>query len=95
MSNFLQHSHKMVEHQMRTLEGFSNELLLEKIAELASHHGLVHSVEKIGDENQQGNSWQRFLISFYKASDAMEAAYVLEGKMFGKDSLILNVVLKN
>lgn len=49
MSNFMQHSHKMVEHQMRAL---------------------------------------------YKANDAMEAAYVLGGGVFGKDYLILNVAQK-
>jgi hypothetical protein len=29
--------------------------------------------------------------AFYKASDAIEAAYVLGGGVFGKDYLILNV----
>jgi hypothetical protein len=53
MSNFQQYHHKMVEYQLRILHGLDDDLLLQKLSELATEHGPVQSVKKIGEDSSQ------------------------------------------
>jgi hypothetical protein len=89
MSNFLQHAHKMFEYQLRGLEELGNEGVISKLTDMAEQFGTVRLVKKLGEENYHDKLLKAYLISFEKASDAMDAAYAMEGRMLGKTSMML------
>lgn len=89
MSNFMQYAHKMPEYQLRCLEGLNNEVVLKALADMAGEYGKVHSVEKLGEENNRNNLTRMYLISFENAADAKNAAECMEGQLLGKTAMML------